>query len=135
MSVSKVAQSASSGHRLVGVVQSDGMPLILPVDVRDIDATGLGLAVASALMPDGARRAGFLAHDFRPGTVGLWAATHTGWLRTDPAPVWTPHSRHAFSAPPNKTLLLLFSGLAARWGYRREMRRRRMEGDPQWRPD
>jgi len=40
---------------------------------------------------------------------------------------WTPHTRRSFVAPPNKTLLLLANGAAARWGYRRALRNGRAD--------
>jgi len=119
---------AKQRHRLLGVLLADGMPLVLPVGVEATDKAGVSLSRlprygSSNLLPAGDRRAGFLMHDFRPHLVGLSMATHTGWLRVDLERArWTPHSRHAFVAPPNKTLLLLSNGLAARWGYRRALR-------------
>ena len=49
-------------------------------------------------------------------------ATHTGWLAVNETALWTPHTRHGFVAPPNKTLLLIGNGAAARWGYRQALR-------------
>jgi hypothetical protein len=121
-----VRRWAAKPHRLLGALLADGMPLVLPVAVDAIDETGLSLSVPPALRQRGGRRAGLIFHDFRPGLVGLATATHTGWLTDDGATVrWTPHTRHSFMAPPNKTLLLLGNGLAARWGYWRARRQGR----------
>ncbi len=108
-------------HQLVGVVQADGMPLVLPTQTSGRSGDALRLDVPSPLLPRGSRRAGFLAHDFRPELVGLANATHTGWLEAggERQVRWTPHTRHAFTAPPNRTLLLLGNGLMARRGYKK----------------
>jgi hypothetical protein len=59
------------------------------------------------------------------GASQLSTATHTGWLTVAQQAQWTPHTRHAFAAPPNKTLLLLGNGAAARFGYRQALRQGR----------
>jgi hypothetical protein len=107
-------------HQLIGVVQTDGMPLVLPVRAIGASEGALRMETHSPLLPQGERRAGYLAHDFHPHLVGLDNATHTGWLRIAPdgQALWTPHTRHAFSAPPNKTVLLLANGFLARRGYK-----------------
>ena len=128
VAVDKVHKAArSKDHRLLGVLLADGMPLVLPVPVNGSNGNGLLLDVPP-LVPRGSRRAGFIAHSFRPKLVGLSTATHTGWLDADEAgAVWTPHTRRAFTAPPNKTLLLLGNGGAARWGYRQAIKQGRGE--------
>jgi hypothetical protein len=106
-------------HRILGVLLADGTPILLPVADAHPTGTGFEVEVASPLLPPGRRRAGLLTHAFRQRVVGLSTATHTGWLvHEDTGVRWTPHTRHAFAAPPNKTLLLLLNGLAARLGYR-----------------
>lgn len=121
----KVGRAAAMEHRLLGVLQGDGLPLILPVTVTATTKSALTLACDSDTLPPGGRRAGFLAHRFRPKLVGLSAATHTGWLEVDGGASWTPHTRRAFTAPANKTLLLLANGAAARWGYRQALKQGR----------
>lgn len=113
------------GQLLLSVLQSDGMPLILPVGRAEVDRRQARLGVDSPLLPRGLRRAGLLAHDFHAHLVGLWTATHTGWLEVDPEVSWTPHTRHFFYAPPIKPLLLFGNGLAARLGYRDAIRKGR----------
>ena len=116
-------------HQLIGVVQADGRPLVLPTQTSGRGGDALRLDVPSPLLPRGSRRAGFLAHDFRPGLVGLANATHTGWLQAggERQVRWTPHTRRAFVAPPNKTLLLLANGFMARRGYRKALAQGRDE--------
>ena len=127
VSMAKVRRSTSRPYLLLGFVQGDGMPAIVPVSVTSADVAGLELGDGVHLLPSGGRRAGFLAHDFRPKLIGLSTATHTGWLEVDGAALGTPHTRHSFVAPPNKTLLLLANGAAARWGYRQALRSGRDE--------
>jgi hypothetical protein len=128
VSVDKTLKSANKlPHQLVGVVLADGRPLVLPTQCAGRSGDALRLDVPSPLLPRGRRRAGFMAHDFHPGLVGLSNATHTGWLDADGNRQvrWTPHTRHAFTAPPNKTLLLLANGLMARRGYRQAIKQGR----------
>lgn len=124
----RVSRGLKHPHRVIGVLGADGMPLVLPVEIEATDERGVELRVPSSLLPDGARRAGLLAHDFRPKLIGLSTATHTGWLQTAESRThWTPHTRHAFTAPANKTLLLLLNGAAARWGYRQAIKQGRTQ--------
>ena len=122
----KVALSAQRmDHQLLGVLGADGMPLVFPVQVRGVWEDGLALAPLPDFVPPGGRRAGFIAHSFRAKLIGLSAATHTGWLEQGEPVVWTPHTRHGFAAPPNKSLLLIGNGAAARWGYRQAIKQGR----------
>jgi hypothetical protein len=107
-------------HQLLGVLQADGIPVILPTRAYGRSGDALRLDVISRLIPTGNRRAGYLAHDFHPKLVGIINATHTGWLEVDEGREarWTPHTRHVIAAPPNKTLLLLANGFMARRGYK-----------------
>lgn len=118
----KLHGSARLPHLLVGFLQADGIPCILPVAVTSASDASVVIDNAGGLLPPGERRAGFLAHGFRPGLVGLSTATHTGWLVVDDQARWTPHTRHSFTTPPHKTLQLLGYGAAARWGYRQALR-------------
>lgn len=124
--MAKVAKGLRKPHRVLGVLQGDGLPLLLPFEVASVEESAVVLEVDSDLLPPGQRRAGVLAHDFRAKLIGLSSATHTGWLRVDAGGArWSPHTRHAFAAPPNKTLLLLANGAAAWWGYRQAIKRGR----------
>lgn len=122
----KVNRGLQHPHRILGVLQDDGLPLLLPFRVGHVGADAVEVEVDSPLLPAGDRRAGVLSHDFREKLIGLSTATHTGWLRVDEEGAsWTPHTRHAFAAPPNKVLLLLANGAAARWGYRQAIKQGR----------
>ena len=123
----KLRRTTSKPHQLLGFLDADGMPVIVPVTISERVDNGLVLPNEAGLLPSGGRRAGFLAHAFHAKLIGLSTATHTGWLAVDQRALWTPHTRHAFVAPPNKTLLLIGNGAAARWGYRNALRRGRDE--------
>ena len=102
-------------------VQADGYPAVLPVQIGDPGAAGIALHAADRLLPPGGRRAGLLAHDYRPQLIGLAARQHTGWLQDG---VYAPHTQSGFKAPANKTLLLLGNGYLARRGLKRARRER-----------
>ena len=69
------------------------------------------------------RRAGMLAHSYRPKLIGLAARQHTGWLTVDGEGArYAPHTESGFRAPANKTALLLANGLLAKRGLRKARR-------------
>ena len=108
-------------HRLLAHVQADGYPAVVPVQVGEASEAGIAVSGADRLLPAGGRRAGLLAHDYRPKLIGLAARQHTGWLQDG---VYAPHTAGGFKAPANKTLLLLGNGYLARRGLKRAQRAR-----------
>jgi hypothetical protein len=110
---------AALPHRLLAHVQADGYPAIVPVGIGAPGARGITLNASDGVLPPGGRRAGLLAHDYRPKLIGLAAHQHTGWLQDG---VYAPHTESGFKAPANKTLLLLGNGYLARRGLRRARR-------------
>ena len=115
----RVARSLRrSPHCLLSWTDADGDPVITPI--LDAERNGDSFICRPEMAPPaGGRRAGVLAHDFHPTVVGLRTATHTGWLHVDQNEIrWTPHTRHAFAVPPNKTIVLLANGAGARRGLR-----------------
>jgi hypothetical protein len=110
---------AALPHGLLAHVQADGYPAVLPVQIGDPGTAGITLNAAGRLLPPGGRRAGLLAHDYRPKLIGLTARQHTGWLQDG---VYAPHTESGFKAPANKTLLLLGNGYLARRGLKRAQR-------------
>jgi hypothetical protein len=116
--VGKVAgQIASLPHRLLAYRGADGFPVVVPVQLAGHDDDGLRLAVAAGLLPDGGRRAGLLAHAYRPQLVGLSTRALTGWLEVSGGEVlYAPHTSRGFLAPPRKNLLLVSNGLLAKYG-------------------
>ncbi|MFE7792634.1 hypothetical protein [Streptomyces sp. NPDC057460] len=110
-------------HRLLAFRGADGFPVIVPVAVTGHDDAGLHFDVPPGLLPPGGRRAGFLAHAFRPQCVGLGMRTFTGWLTvTDEGARYAPHTSKGLAAPPYKTLLTVSNGLLAKYGLWRARR-------------
>ena len=85
--------------------------------------------MASGDLPPGRRRAGLLAHGYRPQLVGLSTRIFTGWLdvTSDGAAVYAPHTSKGFIAPPSKTLLLVSNGLFAKFGMWQAQRQQTAE--------
>ena len=115
---------AKLAHQLVAFRGADGYPVIVPVQVTGGDAGAVRLEASPGLLPPGGRRAGVLAHEYRPKLIGLAARQHTGWLEVDPdgdgsSALYAPHTGTGFRAPANKTLLLLGNGFMARQGLKK----------------
>ncbi len=101
-------------HRLAAWRDADGFPLVVPFELSGADTSGLRLTIPAGA-PPGGRRAGLVAHSYRPQLVGLHTRQHTGWLADG---IYAPHTEAGFRAPANKTLLLIANGLMAKRGYR-----------------
>jgi hypothetical protein len=124
LDVARVAKKLSPAHRLVGWRGGDGYPVVAPVGTVSAAGDHLHLAVGGGELPDGGRRAGVLAHDYRPELIGLRSAHALGWLEASGTSEvrFFPHTMGGFVAPPNKTLLLLANGYLARRGLRRAVK-------------
>ncbi|MBF6298927.1 hypothetical protein IU459_15445 [Nocardia amamiensis] len=121
------ARVAKLPHRLLGYRQADGFPTVVPVRVAENGGGGVHLTVPAGL-PQGGRRAGLLAHAYRPQLIGLESRQYTGWLEvSESAAVYAPHTAAGFTAPPNKTILLLANGFLARRGLARARKSGRSE--------
>lgn len=119
---SSAKQLEALPHRLLAYKGADGMPVIVPVAVAGHTESGVRLVAAPGLLPPGGRRAGMLAHSFRPHLVGLRTRTFTGWLDVADdggAAMYAPHTSKGFYAPPRKNLLLVSNGLFAKYGMRK----------------
>jgi hypothetical protein len=110
---------SSLPHRLLAWRGSDGFPVVVPVALAGHDHTGLRLVAPPGLLPPGGRRAGLVAHAYRPRLVGLATRILTGWLEVgdDGSAVYAPHTSKGFRAPPDKNLLLVSNGLMAKVGH------------------
>jgi hypothetical protein len=116
-------QIATLPHRVLAYRGADGFPVIVPVQIAGHDGAGLRLVVAAGLLPPGGRRAGLLAHAYRPQLVGLSTRIFTGWLEAGgDGAVYAPHTSRGFMAPPSKNLLLVSNGLLAKFGLWRARR-------------
>ncbi len=105
-------------HRVLAYRGADGFPVVVPVTLAGHDQAGLRLVAADGLLPPGGRRAGLLAHAYRPQLVGLSTRTFTGWLEVagDGTALYAPQTSKGFVAPPRKKLLLVSNGLFAKYG-------------------
>jgi general stress protein 26 len=118
-------RSREMAHTLLAFADADGFPLVVPVAVTGVDRSGVRIGGPPFLLPRAGRRAGLLAHSYRPKLVGLAARQYTGWLEVhgrNGDAVYAPHTEKGFRAPANKTLLLLANGLLAKRGLRRARR-------------
>jgi hypothetical protein len=116
--VAKAARRiATLPHRVLAYRGADGFPVIVPVQIAGHDRAGLRLVVPGGLLPPGGRRAGLLAHAYRPQLVGLSTRIYTGWLQVSrDGAVYAPHTSKGFVAPPSKNTLLVLNGLLAKFG-------------------
>jgi hypothetical protein len=107
-------------HQLLAYRGADGYPVTIPIEIQGAGPDGMRLTAVPGLLPAGGRRAGLLAHSYRPELIGLTTRYHTGWLEADPegTATYAPHTAAGFVGPPNKTLLLLGNGLVAKLGVR-----------------
>ena len=98
---------------------------MVPVKLAGHDEAGLRLVTPDGLLPPGGRRAGLLAHAYRPQLIGLSTWVFTGWLEVadDGSAVYAPHTGKGFTAPPRKRLLLVSNGLLAKYGMWQARRR------------
>jgi hypothetical protein len=102
-------------HALLGYRGTDGFPVVVPVMLGAASSRGIAVSTPAGL-PLGGRRAGLLAHDYKPQLIGLRVRQFTGWYEDG---VYAPHTEQGFSAPANKTLLLLANGFMAKRGLRK----------------
>jgi hypothetical protein len=110
-------------HQLLGFVQADGYPMVVPAEVKGASAQGIDLVTAPGLLPPGGRRAGLLGHSYLAQGTGLQARQYTGWLEvSDARALYAPHTERSFRVPANKTLMLLVNGLASKIGVYRARR-------------
>jgi hypothetical protein len=122
----KASSRVRLDHVLLGFVDGDGLPVVVPVQATGAGEEGIRISAAEGLLPAGSRRAGLLAHEYRAKLVGLAARQFTGWLEVAHPDgrqgLYAPHTEQGFRAPANKTLLLLANGLLAKRGLRRARR-------------
>lgn len=108
---------AALPHRVLAYRGADGYPVIVPIQIAGHDQAGLRLVAPARLLPPGGRRAGLLAHAYRPQLIGLASRIFTGWLDvTAGGAVYAPYTAKGFIAPPRKKPLLVVNGLLAKYG-------------------
>jgi hypothetical protein len=113
-------------HRLLGFVQADGLPMVVPVSISAADGRGLTVRTPCPPLPAGGVRAGILGHKFYEHVAGLTSRQYTGWLTADSpdasAGIYAPHTERGLVIPHSKTVALLLNGLAATITYRAAQR-------------
>ncbi len=112
-------------HVLLGWVEGDGTPTVVPVEAGDVTDAGIKLRPPAGVVPPGGRRAGLTAHWFAPRVVGQRQALHTGWLVADSLGenvVYAPHTSAAYRFPASDTVFHLVSGGGTRAWHRRARR-------------
>ncbi len=77
-------QAARLPNLLIGWVDTDGLPMVIPAEVSGSNDRGIVLDVPALTVPPGARRAGLTAHWFSHGVVGQRQNIHTGWMQAAP---------------------------------------------------
>ena len=117
-------RAARLPHVLLGWVGADGYPMVVPVEVNGTDERGILVQAPSDLLPNGGRRAGFVAHDFDRYTAGQDLLKHTGWLEPTGADmaVYAPHTQAGYRMPPFDSFFHLSSGVVTKWRTRQARR-------------
>ncbi len=95
---------------LLGWVDSDARPFVVPVGVVSSGPRGLTLRTPSGVVPPGSRRAGLTAHWFSRGVAGQCQAVHTGWLEVTDEVTYAPHTRASYFMPPSRLVYRLATG-------------------------
>jgi hypothetical protein len=106
---------------LLGWAGSDGLPVIVPVEVAGTDARGIVLDPPDGLVPPGGRRAGLTGHWFSRQLTGQRLRKHTGWLEAEAEAkrvVYAPHTDAGYTLPPSTLAFRLAAGGATRYGLR-----------------
>jgi hypothetical protein len=117
-------RAAGLPHVLLGWVGGDGFPVVVPVEVLGSEEGGIRLQAPKAMLPDGGRRAGLLAHDFARHAVGQNLAKHTGWLEPagDGTAVYAPHTTAGYHMPASRLLFKTASAVVTKWRARQARR-------------
>jgi hypothetical protein len=117
----RAARSAARlPNLLLGWVDADRFPFVVPVQVAGTEDRGIILDAPPRLVPPGGRRAGLTAHWFSRGGVGQNQRKHTGWLQAEPgkASVYAPHTQSNYRFPTSRLMYRLVSGGGTRWWLR-----------------
>jgi len=109
-------------HFLVGYADAQGFPMAHTISPT---IEGNDIVFTDPALPEGARRAGLLAHWFEHRLVGQGSVVMTGWLQVDTngAARYCPHTSSGYAMPPKEKVFHLAGGLAAKAGYRTAVKR------------
>jgi hypothetical protein len=120
VAIEPVARSVDAlPDSLLGWVDSDGYPMVVPVRGARIETGRLLLDVPYRDVPAGGRRAGLTSHWFSERVLGQEQRVHTGWLDVDGPSgriAYSPHSRAGYRLPPSKLLYRIAVGGLTRRG-------------------
>lgn len=117
-------------HCLIAFRGADDYPVTLPVAIGAVHAAGFEIDATPGVLPGGTRRAGLLAHEYGNELVPIAARQLTGWLTVDERAEnasYTPFTDDGFSAPANKTLVLLANGWLAKRGFHKALKSGRLD--------
>jgi len=107
-------------HSLLGWVGADGLPIAVAIEAAGVQPEGVRLVIPEIVRPEGGRRAGLTAHEFKPRMIGQEQHIYTGWLDVEgDRAVYAPHTRAGYKLPPSKTLFTLAAGGGTRAGIRK----------------
>lgn len=123
--VKAAARVSRLPHRLLGWVDADGFPVVVPVGEVRARSDGMALSVPEGLVSGGGRRAGLMAHWFSRGVLGQRQHGHTGWLTAEPGARevgYAPHTHAGYQLPPSRLLYRTLVGGFARHGLRQARR-------------
>jgi hypothetical protein len=114
-------KAARLPHAMLGWVDADGFPLVIPVDVSGANERGIMLDAPEATVPAGGRRAGLTAHWFSRGVIGQRQNIHTGWMQPGPGGTalnYSPHTKAAYRMPSSRLIYRAAVGFYTRQRYR-----------------
>jgi hypothetical protein len=114
-------RAAQLPDTLLGWVDADGFPTVLPVELAGTEQRGIVLDPPPGLVPPGGRRAGLISHWFARYTAGQNQRKHTGWLEAQPGErrvIYAPHTEKGYRMPASMFVYRLAAGAATRRGYR-----------------
>ncbi|MFI5540629.1 pyridoxamine 5'-phosphate oxidase family protein [Nocardia sp. NPDC051900] len=110
---------------LLGWVDGDGFPMVVPVGGVRQTEHGIALDIPQGLVPGGGRRAGLTAHWFSKAALGQEQRLYTGWLEAEAGAdevSYAPHTQAGYRLPPSKLLYRVVIGGITRYGLRQARR-------------
>jgi hypothetical protein len=106
---------------LLGWLDADGLPFVVPVAVGGVEEDGIVLeAPPGVSLPEGGRRAGLASHDFARYAHGQKQRRHTGWLEADAGgrrALYAPHTARGYYMPWSEFVFNLSAGFETRRRY------------------
>jgi hypothetical protein len=118
---------------LLGWIDSDGFPMVLPTAIGAVDTQGIQLQLPDGIAPPGGRRAGLTAHWFSQGVTGQRQMVFTGWMEgsaNGSTVTYSPHTLSAYRMPSSRLIYRLVAGFVTRRRYRQARRSRDPETGP-----